>query len=178
MREELEILLRLTAGQRERVMGHYTLGKEQPGLAPRALASGVSGVVHGFRDMEEARAVVAELEAGNALKDRRVPIPKLWFSGAAETFPAAANYLAVELSNSKKLSQQVSDALKGAGAEARQQSPEAKQRSAESKQRSAESRQHIAETKKRIAKSEAEIARYAESLKTIQALLKATDAAK
>ena len=104
----LEKLPTLNVSQRERIMSYYKLARShQPGINDRAVASGVSGMVLGYVEIEDVRRFVDEYAKTGKLP-KGLPLPYANFKGASEKFPGAEIYLANELSGTKRLDDQIS----------------------------------------------------------------------
>ena len=123
----LEKLPTLDTGKRERIMGYYKLAKAQPGLNDRTVASGVSGMVLGYVEVEDVRRFVEEYSKTGKLP-KGLPLPYANFKGASEKFPGAEVYLASELSSTKKLDEQIGVILDTVIADADKRSADAKKR--------------------------------------------------
>lgn len=101
----------LSPPAQERVAGYHKLARTKPELGERVVASGISGVILGYAEINEVAAFVAEYRrSGKTAKS--VPLPYANFKGAADKFPEATAYLANELETSKKLDNQVNAVLR------------------------------------------------------------------
>ncbi|MFZ4539189.1 hypothetical protein [Propionivibrio sp.] len=120
----LERLPTLTVSQRERIMGYYKLARSQPEISERTIANGVSGMVLGYVEIEDVRRFVEEYTKTGKLP-KGLPLPFSNFKNASEKFPGAENYLASELSSTKKLDEQISVILDAVIADAEKKASDA-----------------------------------------------------